>query len=75
MSAFGLPGYSLMLGDHETGIWCRTCTGCITGADGMHLSFNCDRKPLTIADLAAAAQAHHEQHHRAPHLMDRQVTT
>lgn len=28
-----------------------------------------------LADLVAAAQAHHEQHHRAPHLMDRQVTT
>jgi hypothetical protein len=27
----------------------------------------------SLAAYVAAAQAHHEQHHRAPHLMDRQV--
>lgn len=69
MTAFSLANYSLIIGDHDTGIWCRHCTGPVYGPDGMYAKFGYDDDRLTLAGLAACAQRHHKQHHREPHHM------
>jgi hypothetical protein len=72
VTAFSLRGYVVRHADtfDDPGLT-LICADCPPGANQVAATE--DVLTWLLADVTALAQAHHEQHHRAPHLMDRQV--
>lgn len=69
MSAFSILDFCLQVGDGTVGLTC------LHGGTPECSGFGWTENGATLRALPEAARIHHEQHHRAPHLMDRQVTT
>ena len=55
--------YTLIIGDHDTSIWCRHCTWAIEDEHGHTRTFGDDTNPLSISALDKAASEHHQQRH------------
>jgi hypothetical protein len=72
VTAFSLTGYRIRhVPSMVSPLLVLVCNTCPPGINWV-ASTEAD-VDWQMAEITTATQAHHEQHHRAPHLMDRQV--